>query len=296
MSLADTYELPPRLHELRAPIGELELNIARAGDRSVAATQSFQGALRVFRPHYLDRSGQVCYTVVNPGGGYLGGDDYRLRITVDADAALLLTSQAATRVYKTPGDHVTQETEVILGPNAVFEYIPDQLILYRGAKYAQYMNVAMDKSASFLATEILTPGWAPDGSLFSYDEARIRTAVNVDHALAVVENFLVRPGSSDFAESALVFLEGKTHLATLLALDHRIDEQLLVEVRQIMDEFVATEATTEVLCAVTLTDGPGLAIRAIGTYTQDLYHLQTRVANHLRRVWRNQGPLHLRKY
>lgn len=296
MTLEERYQLPPRLHRRRAPIGELELNIARAGSRSIAATQHHQGALRVIRPHYLDDSGQVCYTIVNPGGGYLGGDDYRLTVTVDTDAAVLLTTQSATRVYKTPGDHALQETSIILGPNAVFEYLPDQLILYQGATYEQHTNVSMDGSASFLATEIITPGWAPDGTTFSYDEARVRTAVNVDNRLAVVENLLVRPGDNAFARTSLVFLEGRSHLATMLIIDRRIDPECLTEIRALIETFATQEATTEILWAATLVDGPGLAVRAIGTYTEDLHHLQLRVTDHLRQAWRGQGPVHLRKY
>lgn len=296
MSLCDTNGLPPRLYERREAMGELELNIATRHGRSVAATQAHRGAMRVLRPHYLDRSGQVCYTTVNPGGGYLGGDEYRIRVTVDEGAALLLTSQAATKVYRTPGDRVLQETEVVLGPGAVFEYLPDQLIMYQGATYAQHMNVAMHPTASFLATEVVTPGWAPDGSRFMYDEVRVRTAVNVAGRLAVVDNLLVRPGGVEFVRDFLLFFEDKTHLATLLAVDARIDQGVLDEVRSVMATFAAERARTEILHAVTLVSGPGLAIRALGTHTDDLTGLLTAVADHLRHAWRGQGPLHLRKY
>lgn len=82
--------------------GELRLRIGVRGTRSVAVEQFHTGALRVLRPHYLDRSGQVCYTAINPGGGYLGGDWYRFQLDVDAGASVLFTSQAATKVYRTP--------------------------------------------------------------------------------------------------------------------------------------------------------------------------------------------------
>ncbi|HAN84767.1 MAG TPA: urease accessory protein UreD, partial [Micrococcus luteus] len=39
--------------------GELRLRVAVRGGRSVAARQFHQGALRVLRPHYLDRSGHL---------------------------------------------------------------------------------------------------------------------------------------------------------------------------------------------------------------------------------------------
>ncbi len=63
-----------------------------------------------------------------------------------------------------------------------------------------------------------------------------------------------------------------------------------------MGDFVTQAAKTEILHAATLIDGPGIAVRALGTYTEDLFHLVTAVADFLRVRWRGQPPLHLRKY
>ena len=42
--------------------------------------------------------------------------------------------------------------------------------------------------------------------------------------------------------------------------------------------------------------GKRTAVRAIGSYTEDLYGLVTVIGNELRSRFRGQGPLHLRKY
>jgi urease accessory protein len=72
----------------------------------------------VLRPHYLDDSGQVCYVVVNPGGAYLGADLFLLDIEVQDAASLLLTTQSATKVYRTPGSFAEQRMTVRLGEGA----------------------------------------------------------------------------------------------------------------------------------------------------------------------------------
>lgn len=295
-TLSDTpIEGLPRFHQLREPVGTMDLHIADQDGRSIASHRYHQGALRLMRAHYLDDSGQVYYTIINPGGAYFGGDDYHFTIKVEEDASLLLTGQSATKVYKTPDDYSLQDFDVELGPGAVFEYIPDQLIAYEDATYSQHMNVRMDPTASLLTAEIVTPGWSPDGSLFKFDEVRMRTAVEVGGELALVDNLLVRPGDGFFTDDSLLFMEDQTHFATLIAVDPRIDADLVKEIREIMAEHQSTYSH-KVLEAVTLTDGPGLAVRALGSYTEDLYSLVTLVANELRRRFRGQGPLHLRKY
>lgn len=283
----------PRFHTLREPMGRLDLHVAQRQDRSVAIKQFHQGALRVMRPHYLDVSGQVCYTIINPGGAYFGGDDYHLSVRVDEGASLLLTGQSATKVYKTPGNYALQDFEITLGPGAVLEYVPDQLIAYEGATFSQHMRVNMDSTASLFSAEIITPGWSPTGRPFTYDEVRVRTSVSVDGELTVIDNLLARPGTGELTADTLLFLEDQTHVATVLAMDQGIDGEFLDDLREHLD---SVTFSTPVRHGATLTPGHGLAVRAIGTYTEDLYLLVSTVANFLRARLRNQGPLHLRKY
>jgi urease accessory protein len=44
------------------------------------------------------------------GGGYLDGDRYRLNVNLEDNAQVTLTSQGATKIYKTPNDHVEYST------------------------------------------------------------------------------------------------------------------------------------------------------------------------------------------
>lgn len=287
--------LPPRVWSLRETRGELGLSIAQQDCVSYAVRQTHKGYMRVLRPHYMDDSGQVYYTSINPGGGYFGGDDYRVDLYVGKNASLLFTDQSATTVYKTPDDYCLQEVNVALGPGAVLEYVPSQLIVYRNATFHQHLRVDMDPTASLLYTEIVTPGWSPDQELFQYDEVRVRAAINVDGEPAVLDNLLVRPGKTSPQRSSLLFLEDKTHLGMLTAVDRRVDKETISEVRDVLER-AEYRARTPVQWAATRTDGPGLALRILGTHTDDIKMLLYAVANHLRSTWRGQPPLTLRKY
>ena len=296
MTDGEDRALPPHFFDERDPVGELVFEVAADQGRSFIGSQYHREGLKIMRPHYLDNSGQAYVTILNPGGGYLGGDDYRLKIAVHKDASLLLTGQSATKVYRTPDDYAQQDMDLVLEENAVFEYIPDQLILYRGATYNQYMNVAMAASASFLTSEIVTPGWAPDGSVFGYDEVRMRTAVNVDGKPMVVDNLLIRPKDPNLGANSMLFFGDRSHLLTLLAVDRRINDQLVSDVRELVSAFVEEKTSSDIEWGVTRTAGHGLALRALGTYTQDLLAMSLTVADYLRGLWRGQGPIDLRKH
>nr|WP_125611782.1 urease accessory protein UreD [Specibacter cremeus] len=254
----------------------------------MATAQFHQGALRVLRPHYLDDSGQVCYAVVNPGGGYLGGDRYRITVDVAAGARLLFTTQSATKVYRTPGSRAEQHVHVRLGPGSALESVPDQLIAYRDASYTQVTTVDMDPTASVVLAEVVTPGWAPDGGLFRYDEIRLRNEISVGGRLTVLDNLLLRP---DAGLSGMCSLERYTHVGSLLVMDSRVDAALVDELHDLLGPM-----DPDGQLGLTLLDGPGVALRALANATEPLDAMIRAAVDLLRRRWHGQGPLNLRKY
>lgn len=287
------------------PVGQLSLHAEIRAGRTIATRQYYQGALRVLRPHYLDDTGQVTYTIVNPGGGYLGGDVYDIAVEVADEASMVLTTQSATKVYRTPESRAYQRSAFRIGPHAVLEYVPDQLIAYRDAVYVQDTVVDMDGSSTYVTTEVVTPGWAPDGTLFKYREVHLRQEVRVDDRIAVVDNLIVRPGEGSTPVDSALLMDGRTHLGTLLAVDRRVDDALVEDVRGIvataLDESLARSgrAADDVeapVAGVSALDGPGLAIRVLGTSTQQVSGALNAVVDELRGRWRAQDPIHLRKY
>lgn len=274
-------------------VGELRLQIGRRSGRDIATAQYHQGALRVLRPHYLDGTEQVCYTVVNPGGGYLGADRYGIEVEVEAGSSLLLTTQSATKVYRTPQGEAHQRMLVTLGPGAVLEYLPDQLIAYREASYRQDTVVDMAADASLVLCEVLTPGWSPDGTLFRYDQLRLRTEVRIEGKLALLDNLWVQPGEQSV--DSLLYLQDATHVGMLLAVDARIDRELVEQLRELAYA-VASEQREPVHVGISETPGPGLAVRTLADSTEATNAVLLAVVNDLRRRFRGQDPVNLRKY
>lgn len=288
-------------------VGRLRLYVENRAGRAIATSQDYQGALRVLRPHYLDDSAQVTYTIVNPGGGYLGGDRYDIRVEVAEDASVLLTTQSATKVYRTPEIEAYQRAAFRVGPRAVLEHLPDQLIAYRQAHYVQDTVVEMDPSATFVSTEIITPGWSPDGAVFKYHEVRLRQEVRIDGRPAVVDNLIVRPGHGDRPVDSALFTAGRTHVGTLLAVDRRVDDDLVADMRERVDAALAGGPGSSGVDAeqrdrpapvagLSRVEGPGLAMRVLGMSTEEVTAALRTVVDELRARWRGQGAVRLRKY
>ena len=280
---------------VESPMGELELVVAVRGGRSVAAHQYHRGALRVLRPHYLDDSGQVCYVLVNPGGAYLGADLYVIDVEAGDGAKVLLTTQSATKIYRTPGSFAEQRMTLRLGEGAQLELAPDQLIAYREASYRQNTHITVRPSSSLVMAEVVTPGWSPDGASFRYEELRLRNEIRVETdagtRLLALDNLLVRPPLDDVTGTG--FMEGYGHLGSLVVVDARVDQALADDLHRLAEKF---DAYTGVSLSATMDGITALVLRSLSNSTEKLNTLLGGCSGLLRQRWYGQAPLNLRKY
>ena len=276
-------------------MGELELRVAVRHGKSIATHQFHQGALRVLRPHYLDDSGQVCYVVVNPGGAYLGADLYVLDVEVGDGASLVLTTQSATKIYRTPGSFAEQRMTVRLGEGARLELVPDQLIAYREASYRQNTHITVRPSSSLVMAEVVTPGWSPDGASFKYEELRLRNEIHVETdnggQLLALDNLLIQPPAADV--TGMGFMEGFSHLGSLVVVDARVDQSLAEELHGLT---ASHDAYTGISLTRTVAGTTGLVLRSLSDSTAKLNSLLGACTALLRERWHGQAPLNLRKY
>jgi urease accessory protein len=278
--------------------GLLRLQVDVRHGRSYAVHQYHEGALRIMRPYYLDDSGQVTYTVINPGGAYLGADTYMIELEVLSGASLLVTTQAATKVYRTPQGPATQTMVVRLGAGSTLEYLPDQLIVYRQGSYRQRTVVEMTPTSSLVLAEIITPGWSPTGEEFGYDQLRMRTEVKVRSGRGlrrlVVDQLRIVPGAGRDV-SGIGSLEGHSHTGQMLIADRRIDDQVYGRLAALVEE-------SDTHSGITHAGIPGedglvcVSVCSLAQSTQRIAALHRNLVNLLRATWRGQAPLNLRKY
>ncbi|MGN7255535.1 urease accessory protein UreD [Arthrobacter sp. SAFR-023] len=280
---------------VRPPRGVLELVISERGGRSIASRQFHEGALRVLRPHFLDDSGQVCYVVVNPGGAYLGADLYVLDVEVGDRSELLLTTQSATKIYRTPESFAEQRMTVRLGQGSRLELAPDQVIAYRDASYRQNTHITVRPTSSLVMAEVITPGWSPDGASFRYEELRLRNEIHVQTdggtRLLALDNLLIRPPLDDITGTG--FMEGYSHLGSLVVADARVDQALADELHQLAEKF---DAYTGISLSATMDGITALVLRSLSNSTEKLNTLLGGCSGLLRQRWYGQAPLNLRKY
>ncbi|CAA9235404.1 MAG: Urease accessory protein UreD, partial [uncultured Acetobacteraceae bacterium] len=121
-----------------------------------------QAPLRVLFPT-PDPGEPPLAAVVNCAGGLAGGDVLRQEARLAAGARATVSTAAAEKVYRSLGAETRIATSLALGPGAVLEWIPQETILFDGARMVRRLRADLAGGAVLLAAETLVFGRAARG-------------------------------------------------------------------------------------------------------------------------------------
>jgi urease accessory protein len=156
---------PPAPHQ-RAD-GAFEVHFATAprgtGTPATVLRHLFQQApLRVLFPT-PEPDEPPTAALLNCAGGLAGGDALRQQLRLGPGARATLSTAAAEKVYRSLGPETRVESHLVLGPGAVLEWLPQETILFDGARLHRRMRAELAVGAKLLAAEMLVFGRAARG-------------------------------------------------------------------------------------------------------------------------------------
>ena len=117
--------------------------------------------------------GRLEVPLLHTAGGLVGGDALAVRLALGAGASGLITSVAAQKVYGSvgrsrlapTGQWSSQHLQVTLAEGADLEWLPQELVLYRGGLFEQRTRVQLAPGASWLGAEVVRLGRTADGEV-----------------------------------------------------------------------------------------------------------------------------------
>ncbi len=142
---------PPRAQ------GEVVLSAWADGGATRLGRLRQQGSLKALFPR---SSGSALETVMlNTAGGLTSGDRMRIEVLAGVGARLRLTTQAAERAYRAAGDPpATTEVRLAAQENARIDWLPQETILFDGARLDRRLLVDLAPTATALLVEPLVFG------------------------------------------------------------------------------------------------------------------------------------------
>jgi urease accessory protein len=130
-------------------------SFARVGRRTEPERLFETGGLRWRFP----RSSSPCEAaIVNTGGGVAGGDSYSVSLSLGEGAEVEATTPSAERIYRSHGPAAVVTTRLALAPAARLFWLPQETLLFDGARLERRLEIETSGEAAFLLAETLIFG------------------------------------------------------------------------------------------------------------------------------------------
>ena len=168
--------------------GHLSLN-AGVGEhgRTVLAAQSFRAPFHLSKPYWDSNTRALLVQIVNPTAGILAGDRLESAISVQPNAALLVTTPSASRLFQMRGGAAECIQRFAVSAGGWLEVLPEPLVPHRGSRYRQTTHVDVDREGALFFVDQLMPGRFGHGEAWAWERLCLELTVRVAGELVLRE-------------------------------------------------------------------------------------------------------------
>lgn len=264
--------------------GKLDLNYSHQDGTTKLSQALAQAPLKIQRAFYPEGP-ELCHSVIlHTAGGIVGGDRLVQNIELEAHSQVLLTTAAATKVYRSEGERSEQIITVKLGENAYLEWFPQETVIFNQAIYQQDLRVELAKNAVFCGWEITRLGRTARGEQFLTGDWRSRIEIwQAGYPLWIDRQGL--QGNLEIINSPNG-LNQKAIVATFIWLGQNVGQEVVTEARELGKSWVK-----EGEIGITQTQSEGLLCRYRGNSTTEVKHYFEAIWGLLRQSYRDRPAI-----
>ncbi len=191
----------------------------------------------------LHPEGAACHTVLlHPPGGIAGGDELEIDMTVAPKAHVLVTTPGATKWYRSTGTAARQKITLRLAEGGVLEYLPQETLLFDGARGANDLQVELARDSRYLGWDITALGRPASAEPFKAGHLTQHCTITHASQLLLCERLVIEGG--DPLLTSRLGLQGHRVLGTLIAAGSGLKRSWLYPLR--------ATACDGALCGLTL--------------------------------------------
>jgi len=271
----------------------LELGFEAQENRTVLKHRLHHGPLRVQKALWPEPTG-VCHVIlIHPPAGIAGGDELTIQVAVQPNAHALLTTPGAGKWYGSDGRLARQSIQLTVGDEARLEWLPQEIMLYDGARATSQFQVDLSESSSLIAWDFLVIGRQSRGERFHTGQYHNQVQIRQNGQL-LLDDRLQLQGGDRWLTSPLG-MAGHSLVGTLWALPPlaQRDEQILdAQIDSLRDLIVRMKMPLVItrldhlLVARYLGDDPRQAMDGFSGIRARLRRLWWGLDEELPRIWR----------
>jgi urease accessory protein len=246
---------PPRLQRTEGA-SRIAFKFERGGTRLDRLFQS--GAAKIRLP--LAVVGEPPQAVlINTAGGLTGGDRMSTEVTVGANCSAVVTTQACEKIYRASSDRAEIETRLTVADGARLDWLPQETILFDGARLARRLDADLAPDAELLLVEATVFGRAARGEIIRSGLFTDRWRIRRDGRLVFADDLRFDFSDADLLSRPAVLASAAAMATILLVTDD--PTRYLASLREIVGENGGVSGWNGKLLA-RLTAKTGAALRA----------------------------------
>jgi urease accessory protein len=158
---------------------QLDLVFAQQNSRTVLRHRQHCGPLQIQRPFYPETDGTIHLYLLHPPGGVAGGDELHINLILQENSRALLTTPAATKLYRHPVLSSHQCLQANLGDQAMLEWLPQETIAFNNCRTLNELQFNLGKNSVLIAWDNLCLARPAINERFT--EGRIEQRIRVNH-------------------------------------------------------------------------------------------------------------------
>ncbi len=177
--------------------GRGSIAVAASGGRSRVIRAFAASPLRLLTPRNHGRASWIFTSTF--GGGLVGGDAVCLEIDVREGANAYLSTQAATKVYRS-AKGTSVELHAAVARGATLVVMPDPVVCFAGSSYRQDQRVDLHDTGNLVFVDWLSSGRHAAGERWQFDRYDSRIVVRRGGRRIVHDALLLSPDHGGLAE------------------------------------------------------------------------------------------------
>lgn len=265
--------------------GSLKLGFAERHGKTELDCLQVQAPLKVQRPFYPEGKA-ICHSaILHTAGGMVGGDRLLYDLHLAPLARALVTTVAASKVYRSNGQRAQQTLRFQVESGAVLEWLPQEMIVFDGADFDSNLRVDLAPGGCWLAWDITRLGRTARGERLSQGQWRSHLEVWQQGSPLWIDRQSLA-GGSPLLESAYG-LAGYPVMGTFIFLGKSLE---VAEIQLLRELWLSKISSTARFGVTHLPEG--LICRYCGSSTAEAKRGFISVWRHLRdRIWGISAPL-----
>ena len=241
--------------------GSAHLTFTRSGAETVLTRAYATSPAKLIE---TTRRGAACWVYAATfGGGFVGGDDIRLRADVTAGARALLTTQASTKVYRSLRPSRQQLTATVAS-DALLVVVPDPIVCFGGAHFTQIQRYDLHTDASLVMVDWITSGRHAAGERWAFSRYENRVDVRRGGRRIFFDALVLEPSVETIAERM-----GAVEVLLTLVITGPLVAEAAMEIVNGISQSPIHRGADPVVSAASLRDG-GALVRMAGTSVEQV--------------------------